>query len=62
MFPRSVKQYCVAPGGGPTVGDAEPGAVGDADAEADALADGDALCFGATVIPLFAVSASCCEA
>ena len=47
-------------GGGPTVGEADPEAVGDADV--DALADGAALCFGAEVIPPFAVSASCCEA
>ena len=32
------------------------------DADVDALADGAALCFGAEVIPPFAVSASCCEA
>ena len=61
MFPRSVRQYPDAPGGGPTVGDADPDAVGDADVD-EALADGVALCFGATVIPPFAVSASCCEA
>jgi hypothetical protein len=52
----SVRQYSDAPGGGPTVGDAE------ADDDADALADGVALCFGAEVIPPFAVSASSCEA
>jgi hypothetical protein len=56
----SVRQYSDAPGGGPTVGDAEPEA--EAEAEADALADGVALCFGAEVIPPFAVSASSCEA
>jgi hypothetical protein len=36
--------------------------VGDGDADVEALADGVVLCFGATVIPPFAVSASCCEA
>jgi hypothetical protein len=58
VFPTSVRQYSDAPGGGPTVGEADPEAVGDA----DALGDGVALCFGAEVIPPFAVSASCCEA
>jgi hypothetical protein len=60
VFPRSVRQYSDAPGGGPTVGEDDPEAVGDADV--DALADDVVLCFGAEVIPLFAVSASCCEA
>jgi hypothetical protein len=54
----SVRQYSDAPGGGPTVGDAEA----EADDDAEALADGVALCFGAEVIPPFAVSASSCEA
>ena len=58
----SVRQYCDAPCGGPTVGDADPDAADEADAEVDAEADGVALCFGADVMPPFAVSASCWEA
>jgi hypothetical protein len=51
---KSVRQYCDAPGGGPSVGDAV----------ADELADaeGVGVDLGAVVIPFFAASASSCDA